>query len=84
MEYHKLGCFKDKKKSPRLLEKLILTDRDAKSKVYSNVSTEWGNWNAYMPSLACRCAKKAAEYKFTYFGLQHYGKACSVPGGTPL
>ncbi|XP_078379184.1 uncharacterized protein LOC144662280 isoform X2 [Oculina patagonica] len=79
VKYQKLGCFKDTAKKPRLLEKLILTDRDPKSRVFSNVSVDWGNWDSYMPSLACRCAKKAAENKYTYFGLQHYGECWSGP-----
>ena len=74
VEYHKLGCFKDNKEDPRLLNKLILTDRDSKSPVYSNIKIDWGNWNAYLPKLACRCAEKAAENKFTHFGLQFYGE----------
>ena len=74
VEYHKLGCFKDNKKGPRLLNKLILTDRDSKSPVYSNIKIDWGNWNAYLPKLACRCAEKAADNKFTHFGLQFYGE----------
>lgn len=75
VEYQKLGCFKDNKKSPRLLEKLIFTDReDPKSPVRSNFSIDWGSWNTYLPKLACRCAEKAAENKFTHFGLQFYGE----------
>lgn len=74
VKYQKLGCYRDTTKKPRLLEKLILTDRDPKSPVFSNVRVNWGNWDSYLPSLACRCAKKAAEYQYTYFGLQHYGR----------
>lgn len=78
VKYQKLGCFKDRTKKPRLLEKLILTDRDPKSPVFSNFSVDWGNWDSYLPSLACRCAKKAAEYKYTHFGLQHYGRLSAL------
>lgn len=75
VEYQKLGCFKDNKKSPRLLEKLIFTDReDPQSPARSNFSIDWGSWNTYLPKLACRCAEKAAENKFTHFGLQFYGE----------
>lgn len=73
VKYQKLGCYKDTAKAPRLLEKLILTDRDPKSPVFSNVNVDWGSWDSYLPSLACRCAEKAEENKYTYFSLQHYG-----------
>lgn len=78
VNYQKLGCYQDTTKKPRLLEKLILTDRDSKSAVFSNVTVDWGNWDSYIRSLACRCAKKAAENKYNYFGLQHYGKYAAI------
>ncbi|KAJ7381348.1 hypothetical protein OS493_001473 [Desmophyllum pertusum] len=79
VKYHKLGCYKDRAKAPTLLEKLILTDRDPTSPAFSKISIDWGNWDSHLPSLACRCAQKAAENKYAYFGLQYYGECWSSP-----
>lgn len=56
------------------MNELILTDRDTKDPVYSGQVIDWGNWNAYLVDLVCRCARKAAEKKYNYFGIQYYGE----------
>ena len=73
--YHKLGCYKDNQKNPRPLPKLLQTDRDPKSAVYSTINIDWGKWDSYISDLVCRCAEKAAENNYHFFGLQYFGKS---------
>ena len=87
MTYQKLGCYSDDQKVPRPLPSLILTDRDPTSPVFSNRKIDWGNWDSYISDLACRCAEKAADNGYNFFGLQFYGKSFGIrlklvkPGG---
>jgi len=78
VKYHKLGCYKDDGKNPRPLPKLLLTDRDPKSPVFSSIRVDWGKWDSYMSDLVCRCAEKAAENNYRFFGLQYYGKYFAI------
>ena len=68
-----MGCWKDKRKD-RALPKLIMTDRDPGSPHFSNILIPWGAYKAYLSQLICRCAKKAEDKGFVYFGIQFYGK----------
>ena len=49
-----LGCFVDNKSPYRPLPELIFTDNDPQSTVYSGVSVQADDWEAYMPELVCR------------------------------
>ncbi|XP_031574004.1 uncharacterized protein LOC116307825 isoform X2 [Actinia tenebrosa] len=75
--YEKLGCYKDSQQQPRPMNELILTDRDPTDPVYSGKTIDWGNWNTYLIDLVCRCARKAAEKKYNYFGIQYFGECWS-------
>ena len=81
MSFSKVGCFKDKLLSPeRPLPKLLFTDRDpqAKAGLYSNVRINWGNWNAYLGNITCRCAMTAKQYGYPYFGIRFYGETWKI------
>ena len=52
----------------------MFTDRDHKSSLYSNIRIDWGKWDSYISDLVCRCAEKAAENNYRFFGLQFFGK----------
>ena len=49
-----LGCFVDNNSPNRPLPELIFTDNDLESTVYSGVSVQADDWEAYMPELVCR------------------------------
>ena len=74
VQFTKKGCWKEER--DRALPVLLLTDRDPKSRVYSNKSSQWDKdlFPGYLSDLAHRCAKKAYEANEMYFGLQFYGK----------
>lgn len=74
LEYERVGCFKDKHKTPRPLPSYLMNDRDPSINNFSGKKIDWTNWDVYVPDLVCRCAKKAQENGMTYFGLQFYGK----------
>ena len=75
MPFKLVGCYKDsQKKSGRPLPELLFTDRDPKSKVYSGIPVNWGEWDNYMADLVCRCSKAAKAKKYSHFGIQFYGK----------
>ena len=71
--YTKLGCFKDGR-NPRPLPELLFTDRDAQSKVSSNKTIDWNNWDTYIVDLVCRCANAAKAKKYSHFSIQYFGK----------
>ena len=75
LNFERIGCFKDNKKNPRPLPEYILTDRQRGLKVSSGESVDWRNWDVYLPTFVCRCAKKAKDSGHTTFGVQFYG-AC--------
>lgn len=52
---------------------MLLTERDRYSKLYSGYDIQWMNWANYMPALVCRCAKKALENGYKYFGIEFWG-----------
>jgi len=51
-----------------------MNDRDVFHDTFSGKLIDWKNWDVYVPDLACRCAKKAMENGWTFFGLQFYGE----------
>ncbi|KXJ17251.1 Uromodulin [Exaiptasia diaphana] len=76
-----LGCLKgnDVKSGQALLPKLLFTDRDKTSIVYSNITLKWSEWNNYLEDVACRCAESAAKTGYQYFGIQFFGECWSGP-----
>ncbi|KAJ7385806.1 hypothetical protein OS493_013840 [Desmophyllum pertusum] len=78
VNYVKIGCFKDKKKS-RALSQELFQDRKSKDPNYSGQAVDWGDYSTYLKGLACRCAQSSKQKGFTYFGLQYYGYCFSDP-----
>ncbi|XP_032230545.1 uncharacterized protein LOC116614066 [Nematostella vectensis] len=77
---YKLGCYRGYVGKQRyLLNKLLFTDRDPSSRVFSGQTINWRNWKTYVNGLACRCAKAAYNKGYTMFGLQFYGECWSGP-----
>lgn len=75
-KYYGSGCFKARHDmfGKDLLPKLLFTDRDVTSKVYSNIRIKWSDWNNYLQDIACRCAESAEKSGYDYFGVQFYGE----------
>ncbi|XP_020893909.1 uncharacterized protein LOC110233006 isoform X1 [Exaiptasia diaphana] len=69
----------DVKSGQDLLPKMLFTDRDETSSVYSNKNVKWNDWNNYLEDIACRCAESAAKNGYQYFGIQFYGECWSGP-----
>ncbi|XP_048588340.1 uncharacterized protein LOC5512415 isoform X2 [Nematostella vectensis] len=77
-QYEVVGCYSDKHiANNRPFLTLLSTDVDPKSKVYSGIPVDKGNWNRYLPDAVCRCAQNAESSGFTHFGLQNYGECWS-------
>lgn len=74
LDIERIGCFKDNKKAPRPLPDYIMTDRQKNLKIYSGQSIDWRNWDVYLPTFVCRCAKLAKEKGHDTFGVQYYGE----------
>ena len=73
--FEKIGCFKDNHiVSARPLPEYLTNDRDPKIATYSGQRIDWRNWDVYVPDFACRCALKAKEKNYTFFGMQFYGE----------
>jgi len=72
----KVGCYKDSLKD-RPLREMLLNDRDKYSTYHDGHRLDWRKWDKSMHSLACRCAKKAEEKGYQYFGLQFFGECWS-------
>lgn len=70
VEFQPMGCYKDGAQKTHL-QKLILRDSGSKRSVHSG-ATRGGNKNL-QDDFTCRCAKKAAELKYTYFSVHNYG-----------
>ncbi|KAL9957679.1 hypothetical protein ACROYT_G034603 [Oculina patagonica] len=81
LDFERIGCFKDNKKAPRPLPDYIMTDRQKNLKIYSGQSIDWRNWDVYLPSFVCRCAKIAKEKGHATFGVQYYGECWSGLNG---
>ncbi|KAL9968558.1 hypothetical protein ACROYT_G020666 [Oculina patagonica] len=63
--YKAMGCFKDSRRQ-RTLPHNILNERGTKD--------FWVTYNTTLPSLVCRCASKARDMGYQYFGIQYYGE----------
>ena len=73
--FEKIGCFKDNHiVSARPLPEYLTNDRDPKISTFSGQRIDWRNWDVYVPDFACRCALKAKEKNYTFFGVQFYGE----------
>lgn len=73
--FEKIGCFKDNHiVSARPLPEYLTNDRDPKIATFSGQRIDWRNWDVYIPDFACRCALKAKEKNYTFFGMQFYGE----------
>jgi hypothetical protein len=72
--FKRKGCYKDKHDGNHPLPELLFTDRDSSSKVFSGTTIASKNWGSYIIKLICRCAETANQKRFSFFGIQHYGK----------
>jgi len=73
--FEKIGCFKDNHiVSARPLPEYLTNDRDPRHPTFSGQRIDWRNWDVYVPDFACRCALKAKEKNYTFFGMQFYGE----------
>lgn len=79
--FEKVGCFRDlHRKLARPLPEYIANDRDPTVKTgFSGKRIDWRNWDMFVPDFACRCAMKAKEKNYTFFGMQFYGECWSGP-----
>ena len=84
MGFDKVGCFGDKLSKPRPLPRMIFTDKEINSPVYSGVPLDWAKWNEYIIGLACRCADAASQMGYSYFSLQSYGKRAIIMFGIKI
>ncbi|XP_073238208.1 collagen alpha-1(XIV) chain-like [Porites lutea] len=59
---------------------MLLNDRDRYSKYHEQgYLLNWHKWKESIHSLACRCAERALQKGYNYFGLQFYGECWSGP-----
>lgn len=74
--FEKVGCFRDlHQKLARQLPEYITNGRDPTVKTgFSGKRIDWRNWDIFVPDFACRCAMKAKDKNYTFFGMQFYGK----------
>ena len=74
VRFERIGCFNDKKDSPRLLPSYMLNDRDEHLQSFSGQLIDWENWYEHLPDFVCRCAKRALEKGWRLFGIQFWGE----------
>ena len=74
VKFERIGCFNDKKDSPRLLPSYLLNDKDEQLQSFSGQFIDWENWYEHLPDFVCRCAKRALEKGWRLFGIQFWGK----------
>ena len=74
VRFERIGCFNDKKNSPRLLPSYLLNDRDKQLESFSGQLIDWENWYEHLPDFVCRCAKRALEKGWRLFGIQFWGE----------
>jgi len=79
VRFERIGCFNDKKDSPRLLPSYLLNDRDKQLQSFSGQLIDWENWYEHLPNFVCRCAKRALEKGWRLFGIQFWGECWSGP-----
>lgn len=72
--YKRLGCFKQligNDSTNPFPEPQVLFNETLESR------TKYSEWDVYLPTLICRCAKKAMEAKFTHFAVSDLGLCLS-------
>ncbi len=74
MKYAKIGCYNDDGNNPRPLPEEMFTDQSPTSSAYTGRHVDFDNWDQYLPSLVCRCAKEADKRGYRVFGLQLFGR----------
>ncbi|XP_047136872.1 uncharacterized protein LOC100202129 isoform X2 [Hydra vulgaris] len=75
--FSKIGCFKEINSRPDLALRpmtLEISDRDSTNPKYQGYLIDWGNMEASVHSLACRCATAARNMKMNYFSLRFWGE----------
>lgn len=77
VKFERIGCFNDKKDSPRLLPSYLLNDKDEQLQSFSGQFIDWENWYEHLPDFVCRCAKRALEKGWRLFGIQFWGECWS-------
>lgn len=78
VSFQRIGCYKEKTQKGRPLSDLLFTDRKSSSSKWSGLKYAFQEFNAYLPDLACRCAKATKFKGYTVFGLTNYGKNDSL------
>ena len=74
-QFENVGCYEDKQISPRPLPELIFTDINITSPKHSGKKAQLGELDIYLSDVLCRCAERAQELGYEYFGVQNHGKA---------
>eukprot|EP00112_Aurelia_sp_Birch-Aquarium-sp1_P003705 Seg1416.9 transcript_id=Seg1416.9/GoldUCD/mRNA.D3Y31 product="PiggyBac transposable element-derived protein 4" protein_id=Seg1416.9/GoldUCD/D3Y31 len=72
-----VGCYQDKHKTPRPLNLLLDSHRDATSHAYHGEMLNWKKFDSSIRKLLCDCVRIARAKKHTHIGLQHYGECWS-------
>ncbi|XP_078360074.1 uncharacterized protein LOC144644454 [Oculina patagonica] len=83
VNFQRVGCYKEKSKEGCPLSDLLFTDRTSTSSKWSGVKYAFQEFNAYLPDLACRCAKATRVKGYKVFGLTHYGECYSSDDDSP-
>ena len=73
VSFQRIGCYKEKTQKGRPLSDLLFTDRKSSSSKWSGLKYAYQEFNAYLPDLACRCAKATKVKGYAVFGLTNYG-----------
>jgi len=74
VDFSKKGCFNDLQAGSRPLPQLMFTDLDKSSTEYSGLPVDWGNWDAYLDDVVCRCAQVSKAKGFNLFGIGNFGE----------
>merc|ERR1712212_1176233 len=79
--WEKVGCFHDDigAKNGRVYPFELVNHRDPTNPKWDGHLLDWNNWNQSLHSLACKCAEKASDLNYQFFGLQFYGECWSGP-----
>lgn len=78
VSFQRIGCYKEKIQKGRPLSDLLFTDRKSSSSKWSGLKYAYQEFNAYLPDLACRCAKATKVKGYAVFGLTNYGNNDSL------
>ena len=72
--FKRKGCYKDRHDDIKPLPELLFTDRDSSSRLFSGTTIASKDWGNYILKLICRCAEQANQKRFSFFGIQQYGR----------